>query len=167
MHKVFLSIGSNLGLRKKNLSKAISLLNELEHTSVDIESSIYKTAPLYNHNQAYFFNKVIQISTKLNPYKLLEKIKSIESDMGRHLKNSHNLPRIIDIDILVFGNLNILSKQLIIPHPKILERRFVLEPWKEIAPKYILSSQGLSIEGLYNQYLHDILRNQKVELVIN
>ena len=87
--------------------------------------------------------------------------------MGRNLKNSHNLPRIIDIDILAFGDLNIASRELIIPHPRILERRFVLEPWKEIDPAYIMVSQDLSIKELYNKYLKNSLKNQEVELVKN
>ena len=77
MNKVFLSIGSNIGFKKQNLSNAIDMLKNVENISIDLESSTYKTKPLYNHHQAYFFNKVIKITTKLNPYKLLEKIKYI------------------------------------------------------------------------------------------
>ena len=167
MYNTFLSIGSNLGYRKKNLSKAIFMLDDSDDTSVILESSIYKTDPLYHCNQPYFLNKVIEVSTELNPYQLLEKIKSIEFIMGRNLDNSHNFPRVIDIDILVFGNLNIRSNELIVPHPRICERRFVLEPWSEIAPSYIIINNSMTIKQLYNKYLNNKFKNQKVELINN
>ena len=167
MNKVFLSLGSNIGSRKKNLIKAMAMLKELNDTVIDFESSLYKTDPLYNCNQSYFLNKVIQIRTKFTPHKLLEKIKSIESLMGRNLKNSHNMPRIIDIDILVFENIQIVSDSLVLPHPEILTRKFVLEPWKEIAPEYIIIGENLSIKELYNKYLGNRFENQKVEIIRN
>ena len=167
MNKVFLSLGSNIGSRKKNLIKAMTMLEELNDTVIDFESSLYKTAPLYNRDQSYFLNKVIQIRTKLTPYKLLERIKSIESLMGRNLKNSHNMPRIIDIDILTFENVQIASDSLVLPHPEILTRKFVLEPWKEIAPEYIIIGENLSIKELYNKYLGNRFENQKVEIIHN
>ena len=167
MSNIFLSIGSNIGLRDQNLSESISKLEDLENTSVISQSSIYRTEPLYNPDQPYFFNKVIEIKTKLNPYELLGKFKSIELIMGRNLDNSHNFPRIIDIDILVFGDLDIYSNKLIIPHPKICERRFVLEPWSEIAPSYIIVNKNMTIKQLYNKYLNNKFKNQKVELINN
>ena len=132
-----------------------------------LESSIYETEPLHNTNQAYFFNKVIEIQTKLNPYKLLEKVKSIESIMGRDLNNSHNSPRIIDIDILVFDDLTINSDKLILPHPRICERRFVLEPWSEITPYYRILNENLTIKQLYDECLKNKKNSQKVRLINN
>ena len=87
--------------------------------------------------------------------------------MGRNLEKSHNMPRIIDIDILAFGNLEFLSEELIIPHPRILDRRFVIEPWNEIAPEYIIKGQNLSIKELYNKYLRNRFKNQKVDVINN
>ena len=167
MNKVFLSIGSNLGCREQNLSKGILMIKDMQGTIVNLESSIYKTSPLYNPNQQYFFNKVVQITTKLNPHELLENTKSIELIMGKNTESSHNLPRIIDIDILVFNDINIDNKELTLPHPRLLDRRFVLEPWKEIAPNYIINGQDLSIEELYNKYLENEFKNQKVEKINN
>ena len=109
----------------------------------------------------YFFNKVVQIATKLNPYELLEKVKSIELKMGRDLDNSHNTPRIIDIDILVFNNLVLGSKDLTLPHPGIMERQFVLQPWSEIAPDYLIAGESLTIRDLSSKCKK---RNQKVKL---
>ena len=162
MNNAFLSIGSNIGDRETNLSKSIVMVSALEHTSVLLESSNYDSEPLYNKNQGYFLNKVIKIQTKLNPYELLEKVKSIELQMGRDLNNSHNVPRIIDIDILVFNNLVVDSKNLTLPHPRIMERQFVLKPWGEIAPDYLMPGESLTIRALSFKCQ---TRNQKVKLV--
>ena len=167
MNKVFLSLGSNIGSRKNNLAKAIRMLQRLDNTIINSESSIYETTPLYNHNQDYFFNKVIQIRTEFTPHELLKEIKSIELSMGRDIINSHNNRRIIDIDILVFENIKICSDSLVLPHPRILDRQFVLEPWKEIAPEYIITGENLSIKELYNKYLGNRFKNQKVEIINN
>ena len=167
MNKVFLSLGSNIGSRLDNLTKAVGMIEGLENTVIDLESSIYETAPLYNCDQNHFFNKVVQIKTSLNPYKLLKEMKSIEVSMGRNIKNSHNKPRIIDIDILAFHSVNIESDDLVLPHPRILERRFVLEPWNEITPEYILYGQDLSIKELHNRYLVNNLKKQKVNIIKN
>ena len=164
MNNAFLSIGSNIGNREVHLSKSIVMVSALEDTSVLLESSNYDTEPLYNKNQGYFLNKVIKIQTKLNPYELLEKVKSIELKMGRDLDNSHNTPRIIDIDILVFNNLVLGSKNLTLPHPGIMERQFVLQPWSEIAPDYLIAGESLTIRDLSSKCKK---RNQKVKLVKN
>lgn len=165
MDKIFLSIGSNVGQRKTNLSKAVLLIESISRTSITAESSIYETEPMYNTKQAYFLNKVIEIQTKLNPRELLENVKSIECGMGRSIKGSHNAPRIIDIDILVFKDRRIDSKDLILPHPRISERRFVLEPWMEIDPGYIMIDSELSVKELYMNYLKTIDEPQKSTLI--
>ena len=165
MNKVFLSLGSNIDCRRDNLFMAVESIKELKDTTVSSESSIYETAPLYNTNQASFLNKIIQINTNFSPKELLLQVKKIESFMGRLIEDSHNMPRVIDIDILTFEKITFLSEDLVIPHPKILDRRFVLEPWKEIAPEYIISGQKLSIKELYNKYLGNRFKNQKVEII--
>ena len=165
MNKVYLSLGTNVGLRENNLSQAILLLKDSNDIFIMSESSTYKTDPLCNNKQSYFFNKVIEISTKLDPYKLLKKTQSIELYMGRDLTNSHNQPRIIDIDILVFENMNINSENLLIPHPRIFERRFVMDPWIEIAPHYVFAGQDLTIKELYDKIYEKKLKNQEIELV--
>ena len=77
------------------------------------------------------------------------------------------MPRIIDIDILAFENIQIVSDTLVLPHPEILTRKFVLEPWNEIAPEYIVIGENLSIKELYNKYLGNRFKNQKVEIISN
>jgi len=167
MNKVFLSLGTNIGSKKNNLSKAMTMIQELRCTAIISKSSIYKADPLYNFNQDYFFNKVVEISTGLNPHELLREIKFIEISMGRDIDNSHNMPRIIDIDILTFENLDVSSSTLMLPHPRILERKFVLKPWKEINPDYIINGQNLSIKELYNKYLGNRFKKQKVNIISN
>ena len=167
MNKVFLSLGTNIASRKANLAKAINMLSQIKNILIASKSSLYKTNPLYNCNQNHFLNQVIEIYTSLAPKKLLKEIKSIEALMGRDIKNGHNMPRIIDIDILTFENISLSSKDLTLPHPRILERKFVLMPWQEIAPDYILDGQTLSIKELYNNSLRNIFKNQKVEIINN
>ena len=167
MNKAFLSLGSNISPRKNNIKKSIIMIEESGNTFIKSESSLYETKPLYNHNQGYFLNKIILIKTQFNPEELLENIKSIELLMGRDIENGHNMPRTIDIDILTFESMKIALNNLVLPHPRILERRFVLEPWKEIAPEYIIPGENLSIKELYNKYLGNRFKNQKVEIINN
>ena len=166
MNKVFLSLGTNIGSKRDNLNKAISMLEDLKGTAVKLESSIYETSPLLNENLDYFLNQVILVETKLNPLQLLKKTKHIESLMGRKNKGK-NMPRIIDIDILSFEDKTILTDDLTVPHPRILDRKFVLEPWVEIAPDYIVKGQTLSIKELYKMYLGNRFKNQIVNIIDN
>ena len=167
MNEFFLSIGSNLGNRLSNIENATREISKINNTVVELESSCYKTSPLYNYDQPYFFNKVIKVLTKLDPHQFLKKTKTIELIMGRNIKNSHNFPRIIDIDILIFGDFNIVTEDLKVPHPKIDERRFVLEPWREISPNYKIKGCSLTIEDLYEKCLKSNFEKQEVELVKN
>ena len=91
---------------------------------------------------------VIEIVTNLNPIQLLDEVKKIEIMVGRNPKDKKNMPRTLDIDILAIGGLLIHSKLLEIPHPKISERRFVLKPWHDIAPDYIVPNINKSIAEL-------------------
>ena len=166
MNKVFLSLGTNIGSKRDNLNKAISMLEDLKGTAVKLKSSIYETSPLLNENLDYFLNQVILVETKLNPLQLLKKTKHIESLMGRKNKGK-NMPRIIDIDILSFEDKAILTDDLTVPHPRILDRKFVLEPWVEIAPDYIVKGQTLSIKELYKMYLGNRFKNQIVNIIDN
>ena len=166
MNEIFLSLGSNIGVRKNNLSKAVEELKK-NNIVIDLESSVYESSPLHNLNQNYFLNKVIKARTSLNPDDLLDRVKFIELSMGRDNKNAHNMPRIIDIDILSFNDIMISSNTLIIPHPRILDRRFILEPWNEITPEYMIKGQNLPIKELYNKYLKNRFKNQKVEIINN
>ena len=136
MADVFLSLGSNLGDREANIRQAIELIRKLEDIKIIALSSLYETEPVGVQNQSDFYNCVMKIETDLDPHTLLDSMKSIERAMGRG-RNTHMRPRIIDIDILLYENLDLESFELRIPHSRLKARRFVLEPLLEIAPATI------------------------------
>ena len=128
---VYLSLGSNVGDRAANLHTAIDKLGELgEVTAV---SSFYETEPVEFPAQPWFLNCAVAMATKLTPEILLTRILAVEQQMGRH-RTQPKGPRLIDIDILLFGDAVIRAPQLEVPHPAMHGRRFVLEPLAEIAP---------------------------------
>lgn len=129
---VYLALGSNLGDREQNLERAIRLLGQ-EPIEVVRRSSIYETAPMILENQPWFLNQVIEVKTGLLPRHLLHSAQRIELELGR-VRMIANGPRTIDIDVLLYGRTIMASKELTIPHPRMAERRFVLEPLVEIAP---------------------------------
>jgi len=149
LHRAFLSIGSNKGNRLQYIKESINLINN--HSDVEIinKSKIYQTQPMYNINQDCFLNMVILIKTSLTPKMLLKSTQQIEKSIGRlYLNDKRNQPREIDIDILTYSNKVICTENLIIPHPKINERAFVLKPWTDIDPDYKLSNMEQSISEL-------------------
>jgi 2-amino-4-hydroxy-6-hydroxymethyldihydropteridine diphosphokinase len=129
---VYLGLGSNLGKREAELARAIALIDSAD-LAVKRVSSVYETAPMYKPDQRKFLNAVIEAETILFPVQLLHRLQSIERRMGR-LRTVRNGPRNIDIDILLFGRFVVNTETLIIPHPGVPERRFVLEPLAELAP---------------------------------
>jgi len=131
VEEVYMSLGSNMGNRQDNLSRALDYLSQ--KLQVARVSSMYETAPLGNVNQPRFLNLVCQIYTRLAPTALLVLAKGIESKLGRALHKS-DAPRPIDIDILFYGDQVIETPELVIPHPRLAERAFVLVPLAEIAP---------------------------------
>ena len=132
MHKIaYLSLGSNLGDRAANLRTAIEKLAELG--SVVAASSFYETEPVELAAQPWFLNCAVKLDTEKMPRQLIAGILALEQEMGRQRKQRKG-PRVIDIDILLFGSSIIEIPSLTIPHPKLHERRFVLEPLAEIAP---------------------------------
>lgn len=131
---VYLGLGSNLGNKRKNVREAIKLLRL--YVIVTKISSFYETKPVGYADQPDFINAVAEIKTNLTPRQLLRVVKDIEQKMGRK-KTFQNGPRIIDIDILLYNDKIIKTKKLIIPHPAIHRRWFVLKPLDEIAPQLV------------------------------
>jgi 2-amino-4-hydroxy-6-hydroxymethyldihydropteridine diphosphokinase len=133
--RVYLSLGSNLGDRKQNLEHALQAL-EREDIQIIARSSLYETEPQDVIQQPWFVNMVVECETQRFPLQLLSILHRIEREMGR-VRGTGALrsgPRAIDIDILLFGNITMDTPRLIIPHPRMLTRRFVLKPLLEIAP---------------------------------
>ena len=128
---VYLSLGSNLGERQTNLRNATGRLLELG--DVLEVSSLYETEPVEFTEQPWFLNCVAAVRTELIPREFLAGILSIEKAMGRQ-RTQPKGPRLIDIDILLFGPAHLNTPALTIPHPALADRRFVLEPLAEIAP---------------------------------
>jgi 2-amino-4-hydroxy-6-hydroxymethyldihydropteridine diphosphokinase len=130
--KYFLSLGSNLGDKKRNLKRAIRLL---KNASVRIlrASSLYQTQPVGNADQPWFANQVVEIETDLTPWALLALLQTIEKKMGR-TRTIMNGPRLIDLDILLAEDTILDTADLTIPHPRMAARNFVLVPLAEIAP---------------------------------
>lgn len=133
-HKVYLSFGSNIKNRKKNIEKALIELAKNNVNQLKI-SSYYKTSPV-GPQQRYFYNLVGQFTTSLSPKELLNLIKKIENYLGR-TKTVKWGPRIIDIDILFYDNKIIKEKKLTVPHKEIQNRLFILQPLNEISPTLI------------------------------
>lgn len=135
MQNVFLGLGSNIGDRKNHIRQTIS---KIEHCIGEIaaQSSLYKTAAWGKTDQSYFINQVIEISTPLSPVDLLDQVLMVERQRGRIRKEKWGA-RSIDIDILFYGSEIIEMPRLLIPHPFIAERRFVLAPMHELAPDFL------------------------------
>jgi 2-amino-4-hydroxy-6-hydroxymethyldihydropteridine diphosphokinase len=141
----YLALGTNLREREENLCRALALLSE--KASIEEVSSIYETEPVGYKEQPLFLNMVCRITTNLPPEELFRFAKDIEARMGR-LPSFPNAPRIIDIDILFYDNKLVETQPLIIPHPRLQDRAFVLIPLMEIAPDLVHPRLGKSIAHL-------------------
>lgn len=133
MTKVYVALGSNVGDRDENLRRAIELLGTAG-VKVRKISSIYETAPVDFLEQAWFLNSVLETETELSAVALLRAMRAVESAMGSK-KAFAKGPRLIDLDILLYGEQTIDTAELQVPHPRMLERKFVLVPLVEIAPE--------------------------------
>ena len=145
---IFLGLGTNIGDMQSNLDKVLTYFREDGLVSLIKKSKTYITSPMENKNQENFLNQVILVETKLFPYDLLKYLKSIEQKMGRKIIKQKYMPRIIDIDILVYNTMIYNNNKLVIPHPKIKQRKFVLKPWNDIAPDYVIPNENQSINSL-------------------
>lgn len=136
MFTCYIGLGSNLGDRKTNIMMAIEKIGRLKNTKVTKISSILETEPIGGPPQGRFLNACIEVQTALSPRELLKNLQTIESFLGR-VRTVEYGPRTIDLDILLFNDEKIKDKDLTVPHPRILEREFVLKPLKEIAPEVV------------------------------
>lgn len=143
-----IALGSNLGDSRQILAAALQRLGELAGTTVTARSSLYKTAPV-GPPQPDYLNACALIQTPLSPQGLMQQLLAIEAEFGR-LRQERWGPRILDLDILFYGDQVILEPDLHIPHPRLRERAFVLVPLAEIAPDWIDPVTGQSVIDLCN-----------------
>lgn len=146
----YIGIGANLNNPKKRVQIAIANLKKLPATTLRIYSSLYQSRPLGPQNQPDYINAVAALETALLPYELLRTLQEFEKQQGRQRNGERWGPRVIDLDILLYGDNRIQSDNLIIPHPQLTWRAFVLYPLAEIAKNLILPT-GESILTLKSQ----------------
>ncbi len=144
----YIGLGSNIGDREYQLNRALELLKSAEKVEVTTVSSFYITAPVGYEQQPDFLNAVVEIMTTLSADDLLELCSKIEKELKRERIIRWG-PRTIDLDILLFGNSVINEKDLVIPHPRMHERKFVMEPLNEIAPFVMHPVFNKSISELF------------------
>ena len=135
MNIAYISLGSNIGNRLQYLQQAVRLLQDEKNVKVRQVSSVYETDPVGYVDQDAFLNIVVELETSLTPHELLKKCNEIEAELGR-TREIHWGPRTVDLDILLYNEENMKTENLIIPHPRMTERGFVLIPLVEIKPRF-------------------------------
>jgi 2-amino-4-hydroxy-6-hydroxymethyldihydropteridine diphosphokinase len=154
---VVIALGSNLGDREDNLRRAITAIGD--KMRLVAVSSIYETEPMYLEGQDWFLNCVVVVETELEPLELLRWLKTTEERLGRDRQGTRNGPRIIDMDILFYGERVISEPGLLdVPHPKVPERAFVLAPLNEVRPRLLHPVSRKSVAAM----LDDLGTRKKV-----
>ena len=139
--KSFVGLGANIGEPAVQVRRAIDALGKLPRTRLVRASSLYRSAPVGYKDQPDFVNAVAEIETELGPEALLEELLEIEARFGR-TRTFPNAPRILDLDLLLYGEQIVAEPGLAVPHPRMHERAFVLAPLAEIAPQAALPGRG-------------------------
>lgn len=134
MSKAFVGFGTNMGDREDNIRVALESLNLIPNTAVVSTSKIYETKPWGYLNQPDFLNGVVEVETSLSPAALLGALLGIEAAMGR-IRKIKNGPRVIDLDLLMYDDVKHKTDELVLPHPRMMERAFVLKPLIDLNPK--------------------------------
>ena len=147
MQQVFLSIGSNLKDPIKNVQKALQEIELLKDIFDFKKSSLYHTKPMYIVDQPEYINTACSFFTSLEVFELFSILCEIEKKIGK-VDKPKNFPRIVDIDMLLYGKLISNNPKLILPHPLMLERLFVLEPLKELAESIEINNQNINLDQL-------------------
>lgn len=156
MKIVYLALGSNVGDRRGNLHAALDGLSKPDLHLLQ-PSSIYETEPMGLREQAWFLNMAARFETSLFPLQLLHRTQRVERELGRR-RTVRNGPRTIDIDILFYGDSVIRSQELTVPHPRLPERRFVLEPLAEIAPALRDPATGRGVAQMLGRLKGQVVR---------
>ena len=141
-YPAYIGLGSNLQGPARQLQAAIEILGRLTRTRLIAQSSLYRSAPFGGIEQPDFMNAAVSLLTQLSAQKLLAELQEIEVRRGRDSDEVRWGPRVLDLDLLVYGAATIADPDLIVPHPGIAERNFVLLPLQEIAPELVIPGLG-------------------------
>lgn len=147
MHKAYIALGSNLRNPEQQVLQAFEVIGSLPKTRVTQRSSLYRSAPVGYDSQPDFINAVAEIETELPPLELLRALLDIENSFGRK-RPFPNAPRVLDLDLLLYNNVVMHTRELTLPHPRMHARAFVLLPLAEIAPDLMLLPRLASIGEL-------------------
>ena len=154
---VLLGLGSNLGGRREFIERAARLIDEIEEVELKSISSLIETEPVGGPPQGRYLNGAAELETALEPRDLLSRLQEVETELGR-VRKVLNGPRNIDLDILLFGDLVVEVGNLVLPHPRMCERAFVLEPLNEIAPGRVHPVKRKSVEELLGELRSAVAR---------
>ena len=146
-HSAFIGLGSNLANPAAQVLQAMQAIGELPDTRVLARSSLYRSAPIGYLDQPDFINAVVKIETALAPLVLLEALLALEQENGR-TREFQNAPRTLDLDVLLYDNLQHHQHGLTVPHPQMHRRAFVLHPLLEIAPDCVIPGVGAAAQAL-------------------
>ena len=145
LSEAYIGLGSNLGDSAQNLRSALRMMEEF---AVDVQPSpIYRTAPQGFRSQPPFCNAVCRVTTRLTPFELMDRLLYIEAAIGRR-RVFRNAPRVLDMDILLYGRRALESPPVVLPHPRMAEREFVLRPLADIAPNLKHPVTGISVSEM-------------------
>jgi len=151
VHKVFLSIGSNLGDPLQNCCRGLDTLCAEDQVTLLGRSPFYRTQPVDYLDQNWFINAALLVETSLTPFELLDKIRSVQIRMGRKSDTVRFGPRVLDLDIIFYDNLVMDTPHLVVPHPRMHKRRFVLHPICDIDPSVMHPVIGLTVREILDQ----------------
>jgi len=154
---VYIGMGANLGDRERSLEQALQALSRIDAVAVLRSSSLYESAPV-GPPQPRYLNAVVEVESELPPRRLLGILKHIESDLGRPEAEDRGAPRVIDLDILLWGKQVVAEANLQVPHLELHKRRFALEPLCELAPELR--------HPLLGKTMHELLRQQGSQDVV-
>lgn len=157
-HSVYIGVGSNVGERAANCRRAIAALAACEDCVLDGQSPLYETEPVDLEDQPWFVNAVVRIRTVSGPEVLFGKLKALERALGRKPGGPKSGPRVLDLDILFYDDMALETPELQIPHPRLHERRFVLQPLCALAPDLVHPVLGKSAHSL----LEELVDGKKV-----
>ena len=148
MSVAYVGLGANIGEPRAQLDAAWDAIGRLPQTRAIARSGLYRTAPLGYENQPDFLNCVGKLDTTLDPHALLRNLQKIEQDLGR-VRSFRNAPRTIDLDVLLYGDKIVDTRDLVVPHPRMHERAFVLKPLLELDPGVVIPGRGSAADLLH------------------